>query len=474
MSTPTVTEAPPAHPDALTPEILADLRAGYRMDASDRARHNAVTNNELKELALNREVMRGDDGHFTHRIKSKGITNQQKSGRCWMYAALNVLRPRVIREHKMAEFEFSTAYLQFWDKLEKANLYLESVIELREADFLDREWEIVTKWTLDDGGWWNYLTSLIEKYGVVPLSAMPETHSSANTATINKVLGRLVRSRAVRILERHGRGDGLEALRAEKNEALREIYRFLVITFGEPPTEFEWRYKHTRKRDEKDPDAEMQSVEEQDLTAPEEFTPQSFYKQFVGVSLSDFVCLYNDPKVELDRHYSFDRARNMAGREVMHFVNIGMEPMKEIAAASILANEPLWFGVDMDPDQSTEHGLMEHELFDYESLFGLDLAVSKADRARFHVGVAGHAMALMGVDLDAEGRPRKWLVENSWGDDKGEKGTWVLHDKWFDEHVYTIIVHRRHVPAAILERFGEDPTALPSWYPAARGVRHGK
>ena len=173
----------------------------------------------------------------------------------------------------------------------------------------------------------------------------------------------------------------------------------------------------------------------------------------------------------MDRHYSFDRARNIVGNECMHFVNIDTAPMKQIAKASILANEPLWFAVNMDFDQSLEHGLMKHRLFDYETLFGIDLGISKANRTRFHSGASGHAMALMGVDLAADGQTRKWLVENSWGDEKGDKGCWTLHDDWFDEHVYTFIVHRRHVPEDILSHFNQDVTVLPAWYPGAQCVR---
>ncbi|MDA0765453.1 MAG: hypothetical protein O3A87_00565 [Verrucomicrobia bacterium] len=465
-----VPEAGTARSGALTSEFLDGLRHGYSMSVADRACHNAVTNSEINSLALNREVVRGEDGHFSHRIKTKGITNQQKTGRCWMFAALNVLRPQVIRDHGMAEFEFSTAYLQFWDKLERANLFLESVIELREMDYLDREWEVVNKWALHDGGWWNYVTDLVEKYGVVPRAVMPETHASSHTETLNEILGRLVRSRAGRILDRFAEGAGMEEMRTMKNEALREVYRLLVLNFGEPPTGFEWRYRHTRVRDEKDPDAEMQNVAEGDLTVAERHTPRSFYEQYVGRPLSDFVCLYNDPKNELDRHYAFDRARNIVGRECMHFVNIGMEAMKAISMDSILANEPLWFAVNMSCDQSMEHGLMAHQLHDYEALFGIDLSLGKADRTRFHAGASNHAMALMGVDLDSAGKPRKWLVENSWGEEKGDAGRWTLRDDWFDEHVYTIIVHKRHVSAEILAHFEEEAVELPSWYPGAGGA----
>ena len=457
---------------ALTPQFLTELQEGYQMNSGDRARHNAVTNNPVSALALNREVVRGDDGHFSHRIKSKGITNQKKSGRCWMFAGLNVIRPQVIRDHNMEEFEFSTSYLQFWDKLEKSNLYFESVIELRDAGFLDRDWEIVHKWTLSDGGWWNFVTGLVEKYGVVPASVMPETQSSENTPTFNHILDRLVRSQAARIFALHEQGATPAALRAEKRKALKEVYRFLVINLGEPPTEFVWRYKMKKKSDEKsgekDTTEDKVSVKEESLSTPVSYTPQSFYEKFVGIPLNDYVCLYNNPQSELGKHYKYARSRNMVGKADMHFINIPINSMKEIAVASILANEPLWFAANVGIDQSRELGLMQHQLYDYESLFGIDLTLSKADRTRFHAGTANHAMVLMGVDL-TDGKPKKWLVENSWGDKKGKQGTWTLYDSWFDEHVYNIIVHKRHVPGKILERFKDKPRELPSWYPGARG-----
>jgi bleomycin hydrolase len=456
----------------LTAAFLRTLREDFRMSAADRACHNAVTNQCAKPLALNRGVLRGDDGHFSHRVQSKGISNQKKSGRCWMFAGLNVLRPQVIRDHRMESFEFSAAYLQFWDKLEKANLYLESIIELRDADYLDREWEQVNKAAMEDGGWWNYLVSLVGKYGVLPLAAMPETHASTHTGTLNEVLGRMVRTQAARLLDRHADGDGIDGLRAEKDEMLKEVYRLLVLHFGEPPSEFEWRYPVRQPGEGGQPvDSELRTAENLRLTPPERHTPQSFYRKYIGRPLTEFVCLYNDPKNELNRHYRFDRARNIVGEECMHFANIDTAAMKGIAKASILANEPLWFAVNMNFDQSVELGLMRHRLFDYEALFGIDLTLSKADRTRFHAGASGHAMALMGVDLGADGQPRKWLVENSWGDEKGDKGLWSLHDDWFDEHVYTIIAHRSHVPAAILELFEQEAITLPCWYPGARGNR---
>ena len=463
------TETPCAE-GALNEGFLKDLREGYVMDRADRALHNAVTNNAIDSLALNRDAVRGEDGHFSHRIKREGVTDQKQSGRCWMFAGLNTLRPQVMREHKIESFEFSTAYLQFWDKMEKSNLYLESVIELRGADFMDRDWELVNKHSPEEGGWWNFLTALVGKYGVVPLSAMPETKSSSETKTLNEILGRLLRRFAARIIELHAEGAEMDRLREEKAAALKEVYRFLAINLGEPPVEFEWRFRIRKGADKRAEAEDSTRVEDDGLSAPETHTPRSFYEKYVGSTLGDYVCLYNDPHNELGRHYRFDRARNMVGEECMDYVNVGTDTMKEVAKVSILANEPLWFAVNMGFDQSTEHGLMAPDLFDYGSLFGIDLDLTKAQRTRFHAGASSHAMALIGVDLAADGSPRKWLVENSWGEAKGRKGLWTLRDGWFAEHVYTVIAHKRHVPAEILERFKDEPTVLPAWYPGACGV----
>lgn len=454
----------------LTQDFLKDLRERYVMSREDRALHNAVTNNAIDSLALNRDAVRGEDEHFSHRIKREGVTDQKQSGRCWMFAGLNTLRPRLMREHKVESFEFSTAYLQFWDKMEKSNLYLESVIELRHADFMDRDWELVNRHAVEEGGWWNYLTALMDKYGVVPLSAMPETKSSSDTKTLNEILGRLLRRHASRMMELHENGADVDALRAEKASALSAVYRFLAINLGEPPVEFEWRFRIRKGADKAAEAADSPSVEDDGLSAPETHTPRSFYKKYVGSALADYVCLYNDTYNELDKHYRFDRARNMVGEDCMDFVNVGAETMKEVAKASILANEPLWFAVNMGFDQSTEHGLMALDLFDYGSLFGIDLTITKAQRTRFHAGASSHAMALIGVDLAADGSPQKWLVENSWGEGKGKKGLWTLRDGWFKEHVYTVIAHKRHVSAEILDRFKDEATVLPAWYPGAGGV----
>lgn len=478
----------PADTGALSPAILAELRDGFTFDEKTRVIHNAVTNNNISDLVLNRSVVQGEDGHFSHRIKTGGVTNQKASGRCWMFAGLNTMRPRVIEAKKLDGFEFSTAYLQFYDKLEKSNLFLEYMIEMRDTDYLDRDWEMVHKWTLDDGGWWQYVVELVEKYGVVPKSAMPETRSSEDTGAMNLVLERMLYAQAVKLRAMHKEGKSVAQLREQKKKVLADVYRFLVINLGQPPATFEWRYEGEEKKGDKEKgekagkDAKSDVKDDVDkkdepptsvvkgLTPMRKYTPQEFYKEYVNVPLRDYVTLYNDATSPFGKHYRFSRSRNMAGAADVDFVNLEISALKAAVKASILANEPVWFASDVGKDQSAQLGLMADRLYDYGPLFGVDLTMSKADRVRHRAEVSNHAMVFMGMDLRDE-RPVKWLVENSWGEQKGKRGTWTLYDAWFSEHVFAVIINKKHVPAEVLKVFAEPATTLPTWYPGAMGVR---
>ncbi len=288
---------------------------------------------------------------------------------------------------------------------------------------------------------------------------------------MNRVLEQKLRADAVRMHKLHKEGATVEQLRQFKNKSLAEVYRFLVINLGQPPKEFTWRYKI--KPSEKNENGPARVVEQKNLQPAERHTPQSFYKTYVGVDLSEYVCLYSDPVNPYGKHYQFEQSRNIVGAEQMHFVNVEIERMKQMAMQAVLANEPVWFAADVGKDQSTQHGLMAKGLYDFGPLFDLDLSITKADRIRYMAGGYNHAMVFMGVDVQ-EGKPVKWLVENSWGDKKGNRGTWTLGDGWFDEHVYVIIVHQRHVPKPILAAFKDDPKTLPPWYPGAPGIHLAK
>ncbi len=460
----------------LTPEIIASLQQSYQRDE---VRFNALAANPINSLALNRSVVDAHDTHFSHRIKFKGITDQHSSGRCWLFAGLNTLRPAIIAKNDLDGFEFSETYLQFWDKLEKSNLYLEYMIELRDTDPLDREWESVQQWTLGDGGWWQAVVALVGKYGVVPKEAMPATTASDNTETLNKILERKLHVDGAKIRELSRAGADVKALRTYKQQAMTEVYRILAQSLGEPPKEFTWRPTKKKDEDKKDKSSAKTSAKKKsksedaaldiDLTPAKKYTPQSFYREMVGTALEDYVSLYYDPLNPQLKHYAFKRSRNFADKADVDFVNIGLDAMKQIAMKSVMANEPVWFGSDVGKDQDKTLGLMANNLYNYGPIFDVNLKLDRAQRIQFRDGGANHAMVFMGVDV-VNNQPAKWLVENSWGDDKGDKGTWTLYNDWFDEHVYMVIVNKRHVPAEMLKVFTEPVTVLPPWYPGAQGA----
>ncbi len=432
----------------LSPGDVAALQESFRMDASTRLVYNAVTNGDVKDLALNRDIVQRNDSHYTHKIKIRGITNQESSGRCWLFASLNVLRPAVIEKHNLDGFEFSQSYLAFWDKIEKANCFLEYAIELADRDPLDREVNTLLRQPFTDGGWWSHTVNLIEKYGVVPKSVMPETNSSSSTRSMNHVIGRKLKLDAMKLREMRLAGESVEKMRVAKREMLADVYRMLVVNLGEPPREFSWRYV--------DKDSK--------LSEAKTYTPQRFYKEWVGVDLSDYTILCNDPSNSYGRHYQVRRSRTLYDRDDPHYVNVAIDVLKRVAIKSLLDDEPVYFGADVGNDQDGEHGIMALDVYDYETLFDIDIRMTKKQRLLSLEGAPGHAMVLIGVDIKDD-KPVKWLVENSWGTSRGDGGFWNLYDSCFDEHVYAVVVKKTYVPDEILRILDQPATVLPPWHP---------
>ena len=437
-----------ARDGALTPKVVGRIRSEFKMDSHTKSMYNAITNNDITALALNRDILREHNEVFSNKVKAKGITNQKKSGRCWLFAGLNVMRPKVIEKYKLKGFELSQNHLAFWDKLEKANAFLERVIRLRDRDIMDRRMELLLRNPVPDGGYWESVVNLVEKYGVVPQEVMPETNSSGNTGLMNKLLARTLRADAVRLRTMHGQKRPVKELRTEKTRMLGEVYKMLVMNLGEPPTKFQWRFE------------DANSV----VSELHTYTPKSFYKDFVGVDLREYVDLFNDPSKDYGKHYRLGLSKNVYGGEDVHFANIEMEALKDIAAKSVLDKEPLWFACDVGKDQNRDHGIMARGMYDYDSIYEIDMTMTKAERALFRESVPNHAMVFVGIDI-RDGKPAKWMVENSWGDDKGSKGYWTLYDTWFDLNVYSIIVKKKYVPEEVLKILEQDPVALPLWDP---------
>ncbi len=441
--------APPAAlaqktPMGIAPAVLKDLQGAFKLDAHNRALMNALTANDAKSLALNRELLMKQDGIFNYKIDVKGITDQKSSGRCWLFAGFNIMRPAVIKKFNLDTFEFSESYLFFWDKLEKANMFLDAAIELRDRPLDDRELQALVKDPIPDGGWWSYVVSLIDKYGAVPKDAMPETQSSSSTGQMNTILTRLVRRDAVELRAMAAKGAKVPALEARKNEMLRDVYRLLALHLGVPPAQFVWRCEDKDKK-----------------ILEAKHTPQSFYREVVGVNLGEYVAIFDHAMYPYMKYYRIKYCRNMTGIPDMDFVNVDAATFKGYALAMLLAGEPVWFAADVGAENYSKGGVMQPGIYDYAALFGVDLELSKADKIRTLDSSPNHAMVFIGVDTIGV-KPRKWRVENSWGTDAGKEGYWVMHDEWFDRYVYSVIVHKKYVPEKVLALLATKPEILPA------------
>lgn len=444
--------------DALRPideNYLKRLAGATKMEGPLRAIHNVLATEDAKKISLNNDIIKSHDTFFNHTVEVKGITDQQKSGRCWLFSALNVLRPVVIDKYHIEDFEFSVGYLSFYDKFEKANLFLENMIELSDQDPMGQEMRTTLKYAFSDGGFWTNAVYLIEKYGVVPQSAMPETFTSQNTDTITQNIVRMLKGDAVKLIAMKKEGKPMTEIRQEKRRMLADIYRVMVLHYGQPPKEFVFRYKDKDDKEHK----------------TEPITPKKFYEEYVGVDLSNYVDLMHDPNQPTGKLYRITQTRAMAEGADLTYANCPIETIKELAIKGLLENQPICFACDVGQQMDSKLGIMAMNLYDYDSLYGTKLTtMTKGERLTYGEATVSHAMVLVGVDL-LDGKPAKWKVENSWGEDRGDKGYFTMYDSWFDEHVYTIVIEKRFLPDEIKKIYEQKPTELPPWYPLNEALR---
>ncbi|MGQ9701544.1 MAG: C1 family peptidase [bacterium] len=430
--------------------IMDELRSSLVLDTADTAFINALTNNELPKITLNRDFLKKHNNIFTNRIETKGITDQKNTGRCWIFAGLNVLRPLVIKKYNLKEFEFSQSYISFYDKLEKANFLLEFVIQTRDRDIMDRELDEFIDDGVQDGGYWQWFVALVEKYGVVPKEIFPETHPSSNTWLMTALLNEQILAGAAVLRKMAQSGAEETDLRAFKLKILKNVYKILVMNFTEPPQEFIWRYE--------DKDGKIYETKK--------FTPQEFFKEAVGIKLKDYVSLINYPGREYNRLYQFDNCRNVYDAPDPVSANLRIDLIKDVVKKSLLNNEPVWFACDIGKGASREQGILSTQIFNYYTIFKPELRMNKEMRIFYRFSSANHAMTMLGVDIK-DGKPVKWLVENSHGRDEGREGYYTMYDDWFDEYVYEAIINKKYLPEEVKKIFEQKPIHLPIWDPMA-------
>ena len=424
------------------------LRKDFSASPAYRLAQNAVTRVAVDDVAINREIINNTDHSLSTLLDDWKVTNQERSGRCWLFAGLNLLRVGAMQKMGLKDFEFSQNYAMFWDKIERANYFLEAVIETAGRDVDDRTVAFLLESVASDGGQWNMFVAIVKKHGLVPKSFMPETYSSANTARMNSVLRNLLRQGAKSVRETAARG--VDAARAEKADILRVIYRVLCIHLGTPPDSFDWQW--TDKNREFHRDGVL--------------TPREFAAKYVEVPIDEYVCLVHDPRPSspVGKTFTVEYLGNVLGAPPVTYLNVDMPVIKDIASRALQQREPVWFGCDVGKMMSNDYGVWDANLYDLSSVYDTAFSLGKADRLLYHETEMTHAMLFTGVDV-LDGVPRRWRVENSWGADKGKDGFYTMNDSWFDEYVFEIAARRSMLPEALQQALDAEPIVLPAWDP---------
>ncbi|NDV58996.1 C1 family peptidase [Bacteroides sp. 519] len=433
----------------ITPGMLDQIRQSYNETPADKAIRNAISNNNINSLAVNADSKNNFDTYFSHKVNSKGITNQKSSGRCWLFTGLNVFRAQMIAKYDMGDFRFSTNYSFFWDQLEKANLFLQGIIDTHDKPMDDRTVEWLFKNALSDGGQFTGVFDILTKYGVVPAEVMVETNSSESTARMSNLIGLKLKEFGLQLREQAAKGDKVTALEKNKTEMLGTIYRMLVLNLGEPPATFTW----TRKNSKGEP------------VETKEYTPISFFKEYIeGDIENDYVMLMNDPSREYYKLYEIDFDRHRYDGKNWTYVNLPIEEIKEMAISSIKDNTMMYFSCDVGKFFDRDRGVLDVDYYDYDSLFGTTFGMDKKQRIQTFASGSSHAMTLMAVDLDANNKPKKWMVENSWGPG-ANNGHLIMTDKWFDEYMFRLVVNKKYITNKVTKILKQKAVRLPAWDP---------
>lgn len=439
----------------ISKEQIEKMHESFKKCETQQVAQKAVTVNGILKSAENVEVLKRlspANFAFSIDVDKEAVANQLMSGRCWMFACLNTLRFRIEKELDLPHgtFELSQAYLAFYNKLERAAWFMKHIVETADKDLNDREVTWLIQSPMQDGGDWDMVAALVKKYGVVPHSAMSETHCTNNTAEVNTVLSHLLRQDALKLRSMAREGKDTEAV---QEEMLNEVYRILAVCFGEPVQKFDFQYEDKKGNYHADYD----------------LTPLEFYKKYVGMDLDDYIGVINVPGDEnpYGRTYTIEDSDQIPERENL-YLNVEMDDLKQMVIAQLKAGEPVWFGCDVLQHCDRMKGVMDMDLYDLEAMFGIKFTMNKAERYAMRESLPTHAMVIAGVDLDKDGKPTKWKIENSWGTENGGKktgnnGYFVCGDEWFDNFVYEVAINKKFMTAEQQKALSGEPIVWPFW-----------
>jgi len=435
--------------EKVTKKRIKELRKAFAADAGAKVVQNAVTATTVQNVALSRDVVANTDFSFSTKLDDWKVTNQKASGRCWLFAVLNLMRPSTMKKMNIKDFEFSQAHLHFWDKFERANQNLEAIIETADRPIDDRTIGFILDHPSEDGGQWNMAINVINKYGLVPKSAYPESQSSSSTRWMNANLRLLVRAIASELRTLMDAGSSAKDAREHKVKRMEDVWRLLCIHLGTPPEKFDWQWR------DKDGGFHTRGT----------MTPAQFRDEFVTIDYNEYVCLVHDPRNPKMQTYTVDFLQNVTGGPPVMYLNIEMNQMKDITRRILEDGEPVWMGCDVGKHMHRKLGLWDGRLYEFEEMYGIEFGLDKAQRLDYHHSLMTHAMLFTGVDVTDKG-VRRWRVENSWGDkESGQKGYYTMNDSWFDDWMFEIAAHKSFLSDEMLAALDTEPVVLPAWDP---------
>lgn len=432
-------------------EMLSKFEESYESSKLLKAMTNALAKNSVDAIAFVPSSSKNTSFKFSIDIPTMEVTNQKQSGRCWIFSGLNVLREIIGKKYNIENFEFSQNYIAFWDKFEKINYFLESVIDLADRPIDDRTLTYILSTGIQDGGQWDMLVSLIKKYGLVPKEAMDETYQSSHTRAMNGLIDTKLKQYAASLRRGYSFGKSRAALDAEKQQMLTEMYGLLCACFGVPPKTFDFEYV----------DRDKNYVNKRELT------PLQFHRDYIGNILDDSVSITNAPTIDkpFNRTYTVEYLGNVLDGTEIKYLNLELSVLKKLVLAQLTDRQVVWFGSDVGKYGDRDAGIWDDGAYDYAAAFDMSFSLSKEDSLDYRQSAMNHAMVITGVNLDEDGNPTKWKIENSWSDEKGKKGYYVMSDSWFDKYVYQAVVDRKYLGESQLQALSGEPIHLSPWDP---------
>ncbi|KPG68595.1 C1 family peptidase [Enterococcus sp. RIT-PI-f] len=434
----------------ISKQTTADFAAAYLENNKQNALQRGVVKNGISASAENVSAKIVNVPVFSVDVTTGKVANQKQSGRCWMFAALNTFRHKMLNNFKLKDFELSQNHTFFWDKYEKANYFYENILATAAEPVTSRKVAFLLQTPQQDGGQWDMIVSIFQKYGVVPKAVMPESSNSSNSRDLNNYLNKKLRKDAVALRKLVDAGQSDTEIQTAKEGMLQEVYNFLATSLGTPPETFDFEYRD----------------EEKNYHIDRDLTPQSFYDKYVGVDLNEYVSIINAPTADkpYDKSYTVEMLGNVVGGKEVKYLNVDMPTFKKMAIAQLEQGESVWFGCDVGQSSTRDSGIMALDAYDMNDLFDVDFTMTKAERLDFGESLMTHAMVLTGVDI-IDGESTKWKVENSWGEKVGTDGFFVMSDEWMDEYTYQIVVRKEFLSPEQLAAFEAEPKVLAPWDP---------